>query len=93
MAKRATRKGSKVKAKKTRKVKAKRVSKKGARIPRRMASGPPGPGPLYPCRCFNVGGKYEKWVLNAKTGTFDGPTECTRDECRRCNQSKAVVIR
>jgi len=104
MAKRAKRKGSKVKAKKlkSKKVKAKKLKakttkkaarKRAARIPSGAASAPPGPGPLYPCRCFKVGNKYQKWVLDASTGTYRGPYDCTRQECLACNRSKAVARR
>jgi hypothetical protein len=45
----------------------------------------------YPCRCFKVGDEYEMWLFNPASGTYDGPYPCTREQCRRCNMSTALV--
>lgn len=47
---------------------------------------------LYACRCYNIGGIFEKWILNPKTGTYRGPILVSEAECRACNMSAAKVI-
>ncbi len=46
----------------------------------------------YACRCYALGGEYEMWVLDPKTGTYRGPIPCTKEQCIACNKSKAVVL-
>jgi hypothetical protein len=52
-----------------------------------------GPKVQYPCRCYAIGGEYEMWVLDPKTGTYRGPIPCTKEQCLACNTSKAVVLK
>jgi hypothetical protein len=47
---------------------------------------------LYHCRCYAVGDEYEMWVLDPKTGTYNGPYPCTAEMCRNCNMSKAEPV-
>jgi hypothetical protein len=47
----------------------------------------------YHCRCYSLGnGVYEMWILDPKSGTYNGPTPCTKEQCIACNMSKAVLI-
>jgi hypothetical protein len=50
------------------------------------------PNVQYSCRCYALGGEYEMWILDPKTGTSRGPIPCTKEQCLACNQSKAVVL-
>jgi hypothetical protein len=47
---------------------------------------------LYHCRCYKVGDEYEMWVLDPKSGTYNGPIPCTEQQCRKCNMSEAEVV-
>lgn len=46
---------------------------------------------LYHCRCYNLGGTYEMWVLDPGSGTYSGPILCTQQQCQSCNASSATV--
>jgi hypothetical protein len=50
------------------------------------------PNVQYHCRCYALGDEYEMWVLDPKTGTYNGPIPCTKEQCLACNTSKAVVL-
>jgi len=47
---------------------------------------------LYHCRCYQIGSEYEMWVLDPKTGTYNGPIPCTKEQCRNCNMSQAERV-
>jgi len=51
-----------------------------------------GPKVQYHCRCYALGGEFEMWVLDPKSGTYRGPIPCTKEQCLACNMSKAVVL-
>jgi hypothetical protein len=46
----------------------------------------------YSCRCYQVGNKYEMWILDPRNGTYSGPHYCTEEQCRKCNMSQAEII-
>jgi hypothetical protein len=47
----------------------------------------------YPCRCYAlIDGGYHKYVYNPRTGLYEGPADCTEEECRQCNMSHAQMI-
>jgi hypothetical protein len=47
---------------------------------------------MYQCRCYQVGNRFEMWILDPATGTYTGPIPCTEEMCRTCNMSPAVVV-
>ena len=46
----------------------------------------------YHCRCYKLGDEYEMWILDPKSGTYNGPFPCTKEQCRVCNSSQAEIV-